>query len=745
MHAEEAEQRPAAGNARAYVSRSRAGSRARHSAAPRAALHDGATSEHVVQFYESDEFLVARLSQFVQEGLQVAEACVVIATPAHLAHLTQRLQAAGMDPQADSLRDVYAAVETGAVLPRIMNDGMPDADRFARIVGGMIGQAAGSGRGVRVFGEMVAELWDEGNHAAAIRLEELWNELRDHPHPFSLWCAYPMASVAGVAHDAGFAEICARHTRVLPGETYNTLTSAEDRLRAITALQQKARSLEAEIALRKVVEERLRVSENRYRQIFETSTDGILVVDPITGTVSDANPVMTALLGEPRAHLLGRGLWQIGVFPDGDAAATFLRQVEEAHSVHYPRLTLRARDGQRFAELNSTCFRVNGHKVIQCNLRDITDRIQAEEALRESSERMRLMAESMPQKVFTARADGVLDYLNPQWMEFTGLAFEELQGWGWLRIIHPDDAEANERDWRHSLATGEPLYCEQRLRRSDGTYRWHLSRAIPLRDSDGAITMWVGSSSDIDEQKQLEVRKNAFVSMASHELKTPVTSLKGFTQVLQRRLRRSADPQTLLFLDRMDEQLTRLTRLIGDLLDVSKMETGVLAFQQTRFELDALVSETMENVQAATSTHQLRIEGETQATIWGDRDRLGQVMINLLVNAIKYSPQAELVSVRLKHKGEYAEVAVQDYGIGIAPEYQARIFDQFYQIAQPRESTYPGLGIGLYIARTLVERHGGRLWLESSEGGGSTFYFTLPLAPRERRVKPLLQAEVEAR
>jgi signal transduction histidine kinase len=218
--------------------------------------------------------------------------------------------------------------------------------------------------------------------------------------------------------------------------------------------------------------------------------------------------------------------------------------------------------------------------------------------------------------------------------------------------------------------------------------------------------------------------------MASHELKTPVTSLKGFTQILQRRLKQQADPQTLLFLERMDAQLKRLTNLISDLLDVSKMQAGTLAFREISIDLDELVREIVENEQATTTTHHLCLQGATHAQVYGDRDRLGQVLINLLSNATKYSPQADTVIVRLSSDHEQAEVAVQDFGIGIAEVYHQRLFERFYRV-NPQENTYPGPGIGLYIAHTIIELHGGRLWLESRKGAGSTFRFTLPLLSRE--------------
>jgi signal transduction histidine kinase len=215
--------------------------------------------------------------------------------------------------------------------------------------------------------------------------------------------------------------------------------------------------------------------------------------------------------------------------------------------------------------------------------------------------------------------------------------------------------------------------------------------------------------------------------MASHELKTPVTSLKGFTYVLQRRLSKVGDEQGLHYLSRMDTQLNKLTKLIGDLLDMSRMQTGQLDLQKESFTLDALVQETVENVQAATSTHLLLIEGRAEAQVFGDKDRIGQVLVSLLTNGIKYSPQADRVIVRVSQDQENAIVSVQDFGIGIDESYHQRVFERFYQVTDPEEKTYPGLGIGLYISGEIVERHQGRIWVESKKGEGATFSIALPL------------------
>ena len=275
--------------------------------------------------------------------------------------------------------------------------------------------------------------------------------------------------------------------------------------------------------------------------------------------------------------------------------------------------------------------------------------------------------------------------------------------------------------------------------RIQGTERWVQIISRPVCAQNGAVTMVISIWHDITERMRVEHRKDEFISMASHELKTPVTSLKGFTHVLQRRLIKQGDEQGLAYLARMDAQLDKLTRLISDLLDISKMQAGKLALRTEAFELDALLNEIVDNLQTTTTSHQLRIEGQTGAQVMGDPDRLGQVFINLLTNAIKYSPRAEHIIIHRFQEGKQVIVSVQDFGIGIDQSHHDHIFERFYQVDYPEEKTYPGLGIGLYLAREIVSRHQGRIWVESHKGAGSTFFVALPQMhmepadPRERR------------
>ena len=267
----------------------------------------------------------------------------------------------------------------------------------------------------------------------------------------------------------------------------------------------------------------------------------------------------------------------------------------------------------------------------------------------------------------------------------------------------------------------------------DVAFAQELARRIALALDNAQL--YQAAQTEIAERKQVEAqlrqseeRKDAFIRMASHELKTPVTSLKGFTSVLQRRLSRQSDEQSLAYLSKIDRQVNKLTKLINDLLDVSKIQTGKLSYQEERVDLVNLVQEIVENIQGTTPTHILEAQTTGNVTVTGDRDRLGQVLINLLTNAIKYSPNAHKVLICVGQVDDNAIVSVQDFGIGIGSEHQNKVFEQFYQINDPEEKTYPGLGIGLYISCEIIKRHGGRMWVESSKGNGSTFYFTIPLA-----------------
>lgn len=311
-----------------------------------------------------------------------------------------------------------------------------------------------------------------------------------------------------------------------------------------------------------------------------------------------------------------------------------------------------------------------------------------------------------------------------------GIPLEAFEGTheGWARHIHPDDLQQAMNSF--ALAIQQQLHefsVEVRTIWPGGSLHWLLIQSSIFYDEHNQPVCTMGATIDITGRKELEQRKDQFIIMASHELKTPITSLKVFTQMLQRRYRQRDDEQSLQFLNGIDMQINKLTRFINELFDLSKIRTGQLAYRMESFDLVMLVQEIVKNVQGTTQTHHLILTNEAGVRVYGDQDRIGQVLINLLTNAIKYSPDADRVMVRVEQDRREAIVSVQDFGIGIAEAYQDKIFERFYQVSETVEKTYPGLGIGLHIATEIIKYHHGRLWVESKKGEGSTFHFSLPL------------------
>nr|MBA2562753.1 PAS domain-containing protein [Chitinophagaceae bacterium] len=372
---------------------------------------------------------------------------------------------------------------------------------------------------------------------------------------------------------------------------------------------------------------------------------------------------------------------------------------------------------------------------------EVTEQIRGKKIQQESDARFRILADAMPQKMSTTDAYGNLNYMNRQWLDYTGKNFEEMKDWGWEKIIHPDDWDITQKTWQHSINTGEHYQIEHRFLRSDGIYYWHLSRGLPQKDNEGKIISWIGTHTDIHEQKifaeelekqvedkiKLERQKNDFISMASHELKTPVTSIKAYTQVLQHKFKNEGNTAAEALLSKMDRQINKLTSLINDLLDATKVTAGQLKFNEELFDFNALATEIVGEMQLTSQRHTINCNLDASEIIFGDRNRIGQVITNMLSNAIKYSPNANNIIVSTAHENNNLKFCVQDFGIGIPKENQPNVFDLFYRVSGFIQDTFAGLGVGLFIASEIIKRHKGNMSVESTEGKGSTFCFTLPV------------------
>ena len=380
--------------------------------------------------------------------------------------------------------------------------------------------------------------------------------------------------------------------------------------------------------------------------------------------------------------------------------------------------------GKAYFNNEGVCTRFSGTTL------DITKDIQTREEQQRLLKQFEFVTGFMPVQLWTAKTDGELDYVNERTVEYFGVPAEDIVGPAWQTFVHPDDFAACIDVWAHSLTTGDPYQFEFRLKDKEGVYKWHLARALPFKN-DGEIVKWFGTNTDIDDQKQLQRQKDDFLGIASHELKTPVTSIKAYAQVLGAMLTKEGETKKAEMVLRMDAQVNRLTNLIGDLLDVTKINSGRLQFNKTWFDFNQVIKETVEDLQHTTQKHTLTTDFSKTGKVYSDKDRIGQVITNLITNAIKYSPQSEKIIISTKLENAEVTVCVQDFGIGIPTDKTDRVFEQFYRVSGNKQHTFPGLGLGLYISSEIIRREGGRMWVNSVEGKGSTFCFALPADDKE--------------
>lgn len=361
---------------------------------------------------------------------------------------------------------------------------------------------------------------------------------------------------------------------------------------------------------------------------------------------------------------------------------------------------------------------------------NVTELVRARENLRLQSEEYSTLAEAMPQMVWTATAEGKIIYANNNMCTSLGSSPEDLVREYFATLIHPNDVRQLKQEWKTASLMKQDFELEFRmLEATTGKYMWFLSRAKPVI-VDGVITKWVGTCTNINEFKNLSTQKDTFLGIASHELKTPLTSLKLYAQVLERMLIKSGDEKNADLARKMDLQVVKLTSLISDLLDVTKINAGKIHLNEAYFGFDELIKETIEEQQMSTSK-KIETNLVVTGTVFADKERTAQVMTNLISNAIKYSPAADRIIVSSKMQDGNVIFSVQDFGIGMPADKLEKVFDQYYRVAEDQKNTFPGLGLGLYIAAEIIERSNGKIWVESELNRGSTFYFSLPLAQND--------------
>ncbi len=499
--------------------------------------------------------------------------------------------------------------------------------------------------------------------------------------------------------------------------------------------------------------EELQRKEEEFETLLDTVPVGIGFTDDPNAATIWGNRTFAALLGCEGLRNVSKSDRSLRlpfrIFKDGVEAAPedlpMQRACREKCDIFDEELTIVRGDGSEVVEL----CRAKPLLDAQGNVRgcisiflDITNQKRVLEALRQSESRFRLLAESLPHAVWTAKADGEIEYYNGRWSRSPKTGAEAGR-WDWLESVHPDDAALCRELWRKCVESGEPFEAEFRLRDGDRD-RWHLGRAIPLRDESGEIARWIGSCTDIDEQKRSEeylekavlertrelretnIQLEEFVYSIAHDLRAPLRSMQAFSSMLLAEHGGALTEEGRNFARRIVTAAENMDALVLDLLAYGRM---------ARREMVLGPVDVREVWVVAQAQHERNIQ-ETGAVVEtvmplprvaGHEATVGQVLANLLGNALKFTAPGVKPRVRLRAEAEAGRVRlwVEDNGIGIAPEYRERIFRIFERL-DPRQ--YGGTGIGLSIVRKGIERMGGRVGVDSEVGKGSRFWIELPEA-----------------
>ncbi len=503
-----------------------------------------------------------------------------------------------------------------------------------------------------------------------------------------------------------------------------------------------------DVSERRRAEEGLRESEARKSAMLNSALDAIVTMDH-EGKVVDFNPAAESTFGYQREEAVGKPMDQLIIPPpDRERHRRGLAQylVTGEGPVLGKRLELPARraDGSEFpVELTITRMPSVGSPMFTGFIRDITERKRAEDALHESEQRYRAATAAVSDLIWTNNADGVMKGEQRDWGKFTGQSYEEYQGYGWSKAVHPEDVQPTIEAWNRAVAEKRTFEFEHRVHRRDGEWRICSIRAVPVLDADGTIREWVGVHTDItkrkrDEEKLRQLaadlseahhRKDEFLATLAHELRNPLAPLRNGLELMKLAGGQEASIEEARSM--MERQLAQMVRLVDDLMDVSRISRGKIELKKERVQLAAVVNSAVETSRPLIKQmgHKLTVTLPEQPLIVdADLTRLAQVFLNLLNNAAKYSERGGHITLAVERQGSDVLVSVKDTGIGIAADQLPRIFEMFTQVDRALEKSQGGLGIGLSLVKRLAEMHEGRVEAKSEgPGKGSEFVVRLPV------------------
>ncbi|QJD96157.1 PAS domain S-box protein [Mucilaginibacter robiniae] len=350
--------------------------------------------------------------------------------------------------------------------------------------------------------------------------------------------------------------------------------------------------------------------------------------------------------------------------------------------------------------------------------------IERTAALAASERRYRSILNALPHIAWTSTPEGEINFFNQRWYDYTGMHIEQTLEKNWEDILHPDDLQTGLATYQNIIASQRPGEYEVRKKSINGEYRWHLLRIQPVRNEHGEIEHWVGTSTDIDAIKQLQQQKDDFISIASHELKTPITSLKASLQLIDKMKDNPSKEMLPKLILQSRKSIQRVSTLVEDLLNVNRLQHGEIHLNKTPFILSQLLNSICNPI-SIMGKQKIYITGNLELMICADEHRIDQVVTNLVNNAVKYAPESA-ITLNIQEEGSMVRLSVTDEGPGIPENKIPHLFDRYFRVDDAGYQA-SGLGLGLYISSEIIKRHDGEIGVQSELGKGSTFWFTVPI------------------
>ena len=517
------------------------------------------------------------------------------------------------------------------------------------------------------------------------------------------------------------------------GFALGSLCVIDTSTKKLTIQQQKALKIIAHQVISKLELRRkvilLENSEKRFRTLSENIQQLAWLADP-TGYIYWYNRRWYEYTGTNYEQMQGWG-WQKVHHPDFVDVVTENFNKSLKNGTEYDgTFPLLGADGQyRWFLTRVIPERDNDGEIITWfgTNTDVTDQIEAHKAVEESEERFRIMAEGTDVMIAVGDESGKATYFNKAWEENTGRSVANLLEFGWVDLMHPDDSDRVMKVFTDAFRDFKPWEWEFRMPDKNGGYRWLLARGTPRFRPDGLFAGYISATIDITERKSDEQRKGDFIGIVSHELKTPLTSMSGYIQMLSIIAKKNDDHATMNVIDKAKKQVVKMGTLINNFLDVTRVEAGKIRIDKSPFDMADLVRESEEESLATVTSHNVIFAPVEPTKVDADYDKISQVVTNLINNAVKYSPPDTTIRVVCETIDGQARVCVQDEGMGIKPKDREQLFDRFYRVESAETRSISGFGIGLYLCAEIIRRHDGKIWVESEWGKGSTFYFSIPL------------------